>query len=264
MENLLSHEGYRLVFEDNFNETELNRSHWNVELHEPGWVNEEWQEYVDSPENISLRGGKLLIRPIKTVRDGGSASYTSGRITTQHKHDFTYGLFEARLKVPRGKGFLPAFWLMTTDEGRYGQWPECGEIDIMEIWGSRTGTNHGTIHYGLPHQEGQGTVTLDEGDFAGAFHNFALLWEPGLLRWYVDGRPFHEERWWFSAGPDGVKKPYPAPFDHEMYLILNLAVGGSWVGYPDEATDFEHAAFEVDYVRVYQQNQSSTEGMTYG
>ena len=134
MEDLLSYEGCRLVFEDNFDGAELDRSRWNVELHEPGWVNEELQEYVDSPESISVRGGKLLIRPVKTVHENGTISYTSGRITTQHKYDFTYGLFEARLKVPRGKGFLPAFWLMTTDEDRYGQWPECGEIDIMEIW----------------------------------------------------------------------------------------------------------------------------------
>ena len=254
MEDVLSYEGYHLVFEERFDGTELDRSRWNVELHEPGWVNEELQRYVDCPDNICLRGGKLLIRPVKTLHEDGSVSYTSGRITTQHKHDFTYGLFEARLKVPKGKGFLPAFWLMTTDEDRYGQWPECGEIDIMEIWGSRTGTNHGTIHYGLPHQESQGTVTMDEEDFAEELHDFALLWEPGLLRWYVDGKPFHEEREWFSAGPDGVKKPYPAPFDHDMYLILNLAVGGSWVGYPDETSDFEHAAFEAEYVRVYQKN----------
>ena len=99
---MLSHEGYHLVFEDRFDGAELDRSRWNVELHPPGWVNEELQEYVDSPENISVRDGKLLLRPIKTVYGDGSVSYTSGRITTQHKHDFTYGLFEARLKVPRG------------------------------------------------------------------------------------------------------------------------------------------------------------------
>lgn len=264
VEDLLSYEGYELVFEDRFDGPDLDRSRWNVELHEPGWVNEELQEYVDSPENISVRGGKLLIRPVKNICGDGSVTYTSGRITTQHKHDFTCGLFEARLKVPKGKGLLPAFWLMTTDEDRYGQWPECGEIDIMEIWGNRTRKNHGTIHYGLPHQESQGTVTLDQGDFSKEFHNFALLWEPELLRWYVDGRPFYETRKWFSAGADGVKKPYPAPFDHDMYLILNLAVGGNWVGYPDETTDFEHAAFEVDFVRVYQKTQLSTEVTAHG
>ena len=204
MEDLLSYEGCRLVFEDNFDGAELDRSRWNVELHEPGWVNEELQEYVDSPESISVRGGKLLIRPVKTVHENGTISYTSGRITTQHKYDFTYGLFEARLKVPRGKGFLPAFWLMTTDEDRYGQWPECGEIDIMEIWGSHTGKNHGTIHYGLPHQQSQGTVTLDRGDFSEEFHDFALLWEPGRLRWYVDSRQFYETSQWRSAGQDGA------------------------------------------------------------
>lgn len=264
MDVLLSHKGYRLVFEDRFDRPQLDRSRWNVELHEPGWVNQELQEYVDSPENICVQDGRLLLRPVKKVHGDGSVSYTSGRISTQHKHDFTYGLFEARLKVPRGKGFLPAFWLMTTDEDRYGQWPECGEIDICEIWGSRTRTNHGTIHYGLPHQEAQGTVTLYKGDFAEEFHDFALLWEPGLLRWYVDGRPFYEARQWFSAGADGGRKPYPAPFDHDMYIILNLAVGGNWVGYPDETTNFENAAFEVEFVRVYQKPQSSTEVTTHG
>lgn len=251
MEQALSYEGCRLVFEDDFDGPELDRTCWNVELHEPGWVNEELQAYVDNGETVRVEDGKLLLRAVKRLGEDGGVSYTSGRVSTQWKRDFTYGIFEASMKVPQGKGLLPAFWLMTTDEDRYGQWPECGEIDICEIWGSRTRTNHGTIHYGLPHQEAQGTVTLYKGDFAEAFHDFALLWEPGLLRWYVDGRPFYEVRKWFSAGPDGVRKPYPAPFDHEMYLILNLAVGGNWVGYPDETTNFEDAAFEVEFVRVY-------------
>ena len=252
MDNTLSYDGYALVFADNFDGPVLDRSRWNVELHEPGWVNEEWQEYVDSEKNIFLRDGKLLIRPLKTALEDGRAAYTSGRISTQYKHDFTYGLFEARLKVPRGKGFLPAFWLMTTDEDKYGQWPECGEIDIMEVMGDRTGTNHGTIHYGLPHEQDQGTVTLDQGDFTEEFHNFALLWEPGLLRWYVDGIQFYQVSQWYSAGEDGIRKDFPAPFNHDMYVILNLAVGGNWVGYPDETTDFDNAVFAVDYVRVYQ------------
>ncbi|WP_300693008.1 glycoside hydrolase family 16 protein [uncultured Oscillibacter sp.] len=252
MDGILSYKGYSLVFEDGFDGPALDQSRWNVELHPPGWVNEELQEYVDSRDTITLEDSKLLIRPVKTVHRDGSVSYTSGRISTQHKYDFTYGLFEARLKVPQGKGYLPAFWLMTTDEDRYGQWPECGEIDIMEILGDRTKTNHGTIHYGLPHQQSQGTVTLDRGDFSEEFHDFALLWEPGRLRWYVDSRQFYETSQWRSAGQDGQKKPFPAPFDHDMYVILNLAVGGNWVGYPDETTDFEHTAFEVDYVRIYQ------------
>lgn len=241
MDELLSYQNYELVFEDSFDSPALDRNRWNVELHEPGWVNEELQEYVDAEENISLSGGKLLIRPVKTVRKDGSSSYTSGRISTQYKHDFTYGLFEARLKVPKGRGFLPAFWLMTTDEDQYGQWPVCGEIDIMEVKGDQPGINHGTLHYGLPHEENQGTITLPQGDFSEDFHDFALVWEPETIRWYVDGRLFHKAVQWPAA-----------PFHHDMYLILNLAVGGSWVGYPDKTTDFEHAAFAVDYVRVYQ------------
>lgn len=240
------------MFEDHFDRRQLNRNDWNIELHDPGWVNEELQQYVDSAENIYLQNSNLIIRSINTVHADGSVSYTSGRITTQHKHDFTYGIFEARLKVPKGKGFLPAFWLMTTDEGQYGQWPRCGEIDIMEVIGDKTQINHGTIHFGLPHQQKQGTVKLADADFSEGFHSFALEWQPGMLRWYVDGELFYEADSWFSAEEDGTKEDFPAPFNHEMYVILNLAVGGSWVGYPDESTSFEHAALMVDYVRVYQ------------
>lgn len=250
MRDMLSYAGYTLVFEDHFDEPVLNRSRFNVELHEPGWVNAELQEYVDSTENICLRGSLLLLRAVKRVR-GGMVSYTSGRVSTQYKHDFTYGIFEARLRVPKGKGLLPAFWLMTTDEDTYGQWPVCGEIDIMEVMGHLPQVNHGTIHFGLPHMENQGTVTLPEGDFSEDFHTFAVEWLPGLLRWYVDGRLYHEASEWFSKKPDGDPAPFPAPFNHDMYLILNLAVGGSWVGYPDQTTDFENAVFAIDYVRVY-------------
>lgn len=182
----------------------------------------------------------------------GRASYTSGRVSTQWKRDFTCGIFEARLRVPQGRGFLPAFWLMTTDEQRYGQWPVCGEIDIMEVLGHQAEKNHGTLHYGLPHEQVQGTVTLEEGDFSREFHDFAVKWEPGLIRWYLDGAEFFRAERWFSAGADGEKKPFPAPFDHDMHLILNLAVGGSWVGGPDETTDFQNAVFAVDRVRVFQ------------
>jgi len=248
----LSYEGYALVFEDSFDGGALDRSKWNVELHAPGWVNAELQEYVDGEDVLSLEDGHLTIRPVKTVLADGRTTYRSGRISTQGKFEFTYGLFEARLKVPKGRGFLPAFWLMTADEDRWGQWPICGEIDICEVLGHETGTSFGTLHYGLPHEENQGRFTLPEGDFAEEFHTFSLEWLPGEIRWYVDGRRFHRAERWFSAGRGGG--PYPAPFNHDMYLILNLAVGGVWPGPPDETTDFARAAFEADYVRVYQKN----------
>lgn len=251
MKDKLSYSGYQLIFEEQFDAPRLRREDWNVELHDPGWVNEEWQRYVDSGETICLREGRLLIRPVKTARPDGAADYASGRINTQGKHEFTYGIFEARLKVPQGKGFLPAFWLMAAEEERYGFWPCCGEIDIMEIMGQEPRKNYGTIHYGLPHEQNQGSITLEDGDFAQEFHTFSLEWRPGRLRWYVDGVLYHEAANWYSVRADGSREAFPAPFDHKMYLILNLAVGGSWVGYPDESTDFSGAALEVEFVKVY-------------
>ncbi len=247
----LNLDGYSLVWEDNFDGPGLNRNDWNVELHEPGWVNAELQEYVDSEENIFFENGNLVIRPVKSTVNG-KIHYTSGRISTQNKRDFTYGVFEARLKVPEGKGFLPAFWLMATDENVYGQWPRCGEIDIMEVHGSDTRTTYGTIHYGNPHRQSQATRTLRNGTFADSFHTFAVKWEPGEISWYVDGFLIHRENDWYSVTEGQGEITYPAPFDQPFYIILNLAVGGSWVGYPDRTTDFKNARYEIDYVRVWQ------------
>lgn len=247
----LNLDGYSLVWEDNFDGSSLNRNDWNVELHEPGWVNEELQEYVDSEKNIFIENGNLVIRPVKSTVNG-KIHYTSGRISTQNKKDFTYGVFEARLKVPEGNGFLPAFWLMATDENIYGQWPRCGEIDIMEVHGSDTRTTYGTIHYGNPHRQSQATRTLRNGTFADSFHTFAVKWEPGEISWYVDGFLIHRENDWYSVTEGQGEITYPAPFDQPFYIILNLAVGGSWVGYPDRTTDFKNARYEVDYVRVWQ------------
>lgn len=251
METQLCYDGYTLVFQDDFCGPSLNRGDWNVELHDPGWVNEEWQRYVDEEENIAVQDGKLLLRAVKRKGEDESDAYTSGRINTRGKHEFTYGIFEARLKVPAGKGFLPAFWLLA-DEDIYGEWPYCGEIDIMEVLGQNTASTYGTIHYGLPHEQNQGILTLKQGDFSLEYHDFALKWEPGRLRWYVDGILFHEAQDWYCAGEGEERRPFPEPFDHNMYIILNLAVGGEWVGYPDETVDFANAALSVDYVKVYQ------------
>lgn len=252
---------YTLVWEDNFDGTELNRDDWNVELHEPGWVNNELQEYVDSEENIFLEDGKLVIQALKTV-SRGNASYTSGRINTQNKHDYKYGRFEVRAKVPSGQGFLPAFWLMATDENLYGQWPKCGEIDIMEVLGHETTTSHGTIHYGEPHEQNQGSYTLTNGDFSEEFHVFACEWEPGEIRWYVDGELFHTANNWFTAREGIGEVTYPAPFDQPFYMILNLAVGGDWPGKPKPGVEFDETCrLVVDYVRVYQK-ESYDENVT--
>lgn len=255
-EDYLTKEGYKEVWKDDFNGDSLNRDDWNVELHEPGWVNSEWQEYVDSDKNIQVKDGNLYLKPVETVNADGTKSYTSGRINTQKKHDFKYGYFECRAKVPTGKGYLPAFWMMPTDENLYGQWPKCGEIDMMEVMGQETNKLYGTIHYGEPHDQSQGSYVVDEDDnFADQYHTYACEWLPGKIIWYVDGVKYHEESDWFSAKEgQGGEVTYPAPFDQPFYMILNLAVGGSWVGYPNETTTYDDQAFAIDYVKVYQKD----------
>ena len=137
-------QGYHLVWNDEFDSRGINEDDWNYELHEAGWVNHELQEYVRSEDSAYTKDGELVIQPLMLEGADGDVSYESSRLTTQNKHDFKYGRMEARLKVPEGTGFLPAFWLMATDEDLYGQWPKCGEIDIMEVLG-KTGST-ATIH----------------------------------------------------------------------------------------------------------------------
>lgn len=212
--------------------------------------------------DISLVETTANMLPANAFGDNATAgtkvkkSYTSGRISTQNLKTFTYGRFEVRAKVPNGQGYLPAFWLMANDENVYGQWPRCGEIDCMEVMGQDTNKLYGTIHYGNPHAESQGTYTIKDGEksFSDDFHTFTCDWEPGKITWYVDGKKYHEESNWHSTTEGQGTLTYPAPFDQPFYIILNLAVGGSWVGNPNEETNFVNNPFVVDYVRVYQKD----------
>lgn len=260
------------VWVDDFDKPGLNLNDWNIEGHEAGWVNSEWQEYIYEADgtveetddgkffesdNIYVEDSKLVIKAIQ--KEEGkleSGNFTSGRINTRGIHNYKYGKFEARLKVPEGMGFLPAFWMMPTDENLYGQWPKCGEIDIMEIMGQEPDKLYGTIHYGEPHRESQGTKKIKGDDFSDDFHVFSCEWEPGKIKWIVDGVLYHEESDWYSAKSGQGTVSYPAPFDQPFYMILNLAVGGSWVGNPDDTTSFENAELVVDYVKVYQKDES--------
>ena len=212
--------------------------------------------------DISLVETTANMLPANAFGDNATAgtkvkkSYTSGRISTQNLKTFTYGRFEVKAKVPKGQGYLPAFWLMANDENVYGQWPRCGEIDCMEVMGQDTNKLYGTIHYGNPHAESQGTYTIKDGEksFSDDFHTFTCDWEPGKITWYVDGKKYHEESNWHSTTEGQGTLTYPAPFDQPFYIILNLAVGGSWVGNPNEETSFVDNPFVVDYVRVYQKD----------
>jgi len=147
----------------------------------------------------------------------------------------------------------PAVWMLPTDN-EYGGWAASGEIDIMELVGHEPATIHGTLHYGgaWPHNTSSGSsFTLPSGDFSQDFHIFALEWEPGEFRWYVDGFRYRTQTQWHIQGHD-----FPAPFDKRFHLLINLAVGGNWPGNPDATTEFPQELV-IDYVRVYQRTAES-------
>ncbi len=243
-----------LVWQDEFEGEKLNTKNWNYEIHAPGWVNHEWQSYVMDKKNVYVKDGNLIIQPIKGVDSNGKVTYTSGRINTEHKNYFKYGRIEARIKMPKGQGIWPAFWMMPEDQAFYGPWPRCGEIDISEVLGDNPKLTYGTIHYGLPHGQKQGTKTVTEGpDLWEDYHVYAIEWEPSQMRWYLDGECFVTIDDWYTKTPGYDEITYPAPFDQPFFIILNVAVGGDWPGYPDATTLFDETAqMKVDYVRVYQ------------
>lgn len=251
-------EGYNLLWSDEFDGTELNLNIWTREVREKGWTNNELQEYRDSEENAFVKDGNLVLKAIKTVDEKGNECYSSGKVNSQNKTDFTYGKVVARVKVPEGQGLWPAIWMMPQDESYYGQWPKCGEIDIMEVLGNETNKAYQTIHYGEPHAEQQGTMVLDNGTFASDFHEYSVEWEPGEIRYYIDDTLVLTVNDWFTAVQGEDDKPYPAPFDQPFFVQMNLAVGGDWPGNPDDSTDFDNAEFLIDYVRVYQKDSYDT------
>jgi len=220
----------------------------------PGWGNAERQTYTDDPANVSLDGdGHLVIRALETGGDappcyyGAPCEYTSARIITQGTLELTYGRIEARIALPYGQGVWPAFWTLGSNIAEVG-WPESGEIDIMEHIGREPSTVHGTIH-GPGYSGGGGigrSVTLPDGaTFAGTFHVFAIDWEPGRITWLLDGVPYS------TLTPADLPPGRNWVFDAPHFLILNLAIGGLWPGYPDDTTVFPQTML-VDYVRVYQ------------
>ena len=248
-------EGYHFVWSDEFDGDTLSE-YWFRETHPAGWVNHELQTYNQDEEYAYVKDGSLIIQPVKKVTDDGITTYYSGRLSTMTKAKFQYGYVEARIKVPEGKGFLPAFWMLP-QKATYGNWPSSGEIDIMEVVGGQEESVYGTLHFGVPHNQRQGTYTNETGEkYSDDYHIYACEWEPGKITFFVDGYPYYSTGDWFSASSAGNERDYPAPFNQEFYIILNVAVGGDWPGDPDETTTFdEKAQMKVDYVRVYQKDE---------
>jgi len=243
--------GCVLVWSDEFDGTAVDLSKWTFQLGDgtevglpSGWGNNELQYY--QAENATVADGLLTI----TAREEAFAGhdYTSARMRSLGKGDWTYGRIEMRARMPIGQGLWSAFWMLPSDS-TYGGWAASGEIDIVEYIGDLPYRILGTIHYGAPWPHNvYSTINyyLPNGTFHDDFHVFALEWELGTIRWYVDGIPFATRNNWFSTGG-----PFPAPFDTDFHLLLNLAVGGNLPGPPNATTVFPQE-YVVDYVRVYQ------------
>jgi len=250
-------EEWHLVWSDEFDGSEINMDNWSYDDPTNGRWNSEIQSYTQN--NAFIEDGSLIIEARKediTEPSGGTYNYSSAKMITKGKQSWKYGKFEIRAKMPTGQGIWPAIWMMPEDEPFYGIWPKCGEIDIMELLGHIPNKLHGTLHFGEPHKESQGTYFLPEGQsFGDDYHVYAIEWEPGEIRWYIDGELYHIENDWYSRDQYLADDyTYPAPFDQNFFLIMNISVGGSWPGYPDETTVFPQQ-MAVDYVRVYQKDE---------
>ncbi len=211
-----------------------------------GWGNAQLEYDTDRPENVSLDGaGNLAIVARRETYEG--CEYTSGRINTSGFFEHGPGRFEARIQLPVGQGMWPAFWLLGNNFAAEGVgWPACGEIDIMEYRGQEPRVVLGSLHG--PGYSGGGALsaryTLSGLGFDAGFHVFRVDWEKDRISWYVDGTIFH------VVTPDDLPAGTRWVFDHPFFVILNLAVGGNFVGPPDASTSFPQTML-VDWVRVY-------------
>jgi beta-glucanase (GH16 family) len=243
----------RPIWSENFNGragSPPNRARWNFDVGGGGWGNRELESNTPRRRNVVLDGrGHLVITAraeTYTGPDGLTRSYTSARIQTLHKFEFTYGLVEARIRVPAGQGLLPQFWMLGNDGYQPHGWPASGEIDAMELLGSEPNVAIGTVHgpwAWAPH--GVGTKVHSAKSLASDFHVYGVEWSPGQIRFILDGSVYR------TITPVSLQPGSVWPFQHPNFLLLDLAVGGNWPGSPDASTRFP-ARMLVDWVRVWQ------------
>jgi beta-glucanase (GH16 family) len=269
---------WKLVWSDEFDGKEIDRTRWDFDIGNGfytadgktfigGWGNGELEYYTAEPANAFVKDGMLHIRVAK--ERSHNCDYTSARLKTRKKDGsplfaMKYGRVEFRARLPTGQGIWPALWMLPVNE-KYGGWAASGEIDVMEARGQEPTKVLGTLHYGsrwpANTHTGKDLVLPEKGTIAD-FHVYALEWEPGEIRWFVDDKLYSTQSFWWSSGKsDGNKgakptkeadlNPWPAPFDQPFYLIMNVAVGGQFVGKPDKSTTFP-VEMLVDYVRVYE------------
>jgi beta-glucanase (GH16 family) len=268
---------WRMVWHDEFDGAVIDTTKWGFDIgngffadsgktYVSGWGNNELQCYTSAPDNVFVQSGAMHLRA--TATPGATCPYSSARVKTRRADGSAlfaprYGRFEFRAKLPIGRGVWPALWMLPQHE-TYGTWAASGEIDVMEARGQTPTTVLGTLHYGAAFPAnvftGKDYVLPDAGRID-AFHTYALEWEPGRIRWFVDGVAYQTQRFWWSRGRATAGaaagagaaplNPWPAPFDRPFYLVMNVAVGGNFLGNPDSSTMFP-AEMVVDFVRVYE------------
>lgn len=244
---------WKLVWSDEFDGKSLDMSKWTYNVGGHGWGNKELQYYTDG-SNIKVLGGKLIIEARKMPF--GRNEFTSARILTKGKASWTYGKIEARIKLPYGRGIWPAFWMLGENIDSVG-YPNCGEIDIMEMVGSTDGVENATIWGSLHRPDPSATESAkiktetafykntQKDWFNDDYHVFSIQWSPEQIDFYVDNNLYNKVKI-PANGKDGY-----SVFRKPFFIILNLAVGGAWPGAPDNTTDWPKQ-MEVDWVRVYQ------------
>ena len=207
-----------------------------------GWGNSELQYYTDRTTNASLDGNGNLVITARRELYAGSA-FTSARINTRETFEQAYGRIEARIKTPWGPGIWPAFWMLGSDVAAVG-WPQCGEIDIMELRGQKPNIVNGTVHG--PGYSGSASITkafaLENSRYDVDYHLFAVEWGEDYIDFFVDSTLYQR------ITPDKVTGDWV--FDHPFYILLNVAVGGNYLGFPTDQTPFPQSML-VDYVKVY-------------
>lgn len=242
-----------LVWSDEFNGKRgqsIDGSKWVFDIGGWGWGNNELEYYTNTQSNVALDGKGNLAITARKENIGqrcwyGPCIYTSGRIRTEGKFSRTYGAIEARIKIPKGNGIWPAFWMLGTNLPQVG-WPQCGEIDILENIGKEPYVVHGTLH-GPGYSGGNGLMSTyrspNNQPFSNAFHVYRADWTKNSISFFVDGKKYGTKTSSDTRGNKWV-------FDHNFYIILNVAVGGDWPGRPDGSTKFPQTML-IDYVRVY-------------
>jgi beta-glucanase (GH16 family) len=255
-------DNYELVWSDEFDGNEIDQLKWSYDTADGcqfgqdlcGWGNNELQYYTTRSENSYIENGNLVIKAQREALGDrpmfGNREYTSARMVTKNKADWTYGRFDIRARCPIGQGLWPAIWMLPTDTV-YGIWPKSGEIDIMEYLGHEPHEILGTIHYGNNgwRFDSQYYTKPDSlPSFHDEFHVFSAIWNEQCIQFMVDGKLYGQ------PNTKSTVLPSAWPFDQDFHMILNIAVGGNLPGDPDATTQFPQT-MEVDYVRVYQQRQ---------